>query len=255
MYEKRRAPNTPACCRGNSGRGRFPSDILQDAQEARLAHHPKYSRACMQFVRLTALNTEKKYTCWACFPSHILQDTWEAWYSGLCVSDSRGLPRGLRSQTGAQPLILEGLHAVRETDSSKYWRWIYILGAIPVSYSSGYLGCMTVSTENTSSPKSRNPDSSVSRSTNLNWDLDFIWICTKKFGFLDFWWIWVGVAFLLEEKSPLPMCMSDSQLRLGQTYIERPCRVSWRIYLCTRPTESDWATPPNTEPVCSSWDW
>jgi len=47
---------------------------------------------------------------------------------------------------------------------------------------------ITVSTENASPPKptkSRNSDSSVSRGTNSNWDLDFIWICTEEFEFLD----------------------------------------------------------------------
>jgi len=46
----------------------------------------------------------------------------------------------------------------------------------------------TVSTENTSPPKStksRNSDSSLCRGTNWNWNLVPIWICTEEFEFLD----------------------------------------------------------------------
>ena len=46
----------------------------------------------------------------------------------------------------------------------------------------------TLSTENATSPqstKSRNSDSPVSRGTNSNRDVGWIWICTEKFEFLD----------------------------------------------------------------------
>jgi len=59
---------------------------------------------------------------------------------------------------------------------------------------------MTVSTEIATTPKttkSRNSDSSVSRGINSNWDCDWIWICTKEFGFLDLV-DFGGVAFSVE---------------------------------------------------------
>ena len=48
--------------------------------------------------------------------------------------------------------------------------------------------CMTDSTENATPPKStrsKAPDSSVSRGTNSHWDFGLIWMCTKRFEFLD----------------------------------------------------------------------
>ena len=56
---------------------------------------------------------------------------------------------------------------------------------------------MTVSTENTRSPKStssRNSNFMVSRGTKSHWEFGSIWICTEEFEFLDFG----GVAFSVE---------------------------------------------------------
>jgi len=62
----------------------------------------------------------------------------------------------------------------------------------------------TVSTENATTPKSTkssNSDSSVSQSTNSNWEFSGIWVCTEKFGYrylVDFG----SVAFAVESVTP-----------------------------------------------------
>jgi len=61
-------------------------------------------------------------------------------------------------------------------------------------------GNRTVSTENTTPPKStksKDSDSSVSCGTNSEWDCVVIWICTKEFEFLDLV-EWRGAARAVE---------------------------------------------------------
>ena len=84
------------------------------------------------------------------------------------------------------------------------YQYVYVYMHNTNNVSNWLIVAMTVSIEDTTSPKptkSRNLISSVSCGTNSNWDFDSIWICTKEFKFIDLV-NFGGVAFSVESVKP-----------------------------------------------------
>jgi len=101
-------------------------------------------------------------------------------------------------------------------------------------------GCtfITISTENLTSPtstKSRNPDSSVSRGTNWDWNFGLICICTEQAGFLDKL-DFRGVAFSVKS---VITSSNITRVILHKKYQRWRCHVTYeRVMSLTRLTES-----------------